>query len=74
MVAVARFESPVEAQLAKGMLEAAGVECFLVGENVNNLLPSAFRVRIQVRTEDEAAARELLGGGIEETGEGAGEA
>jgi hypothetical protein len=60
MVTVGRFEDPVEAQMARGMLESAGVECLLVGENVNNLLPSAFRVRVQVRAEDEAAARELL--------------
>jgi len=60
MVTVGRFESPVEAQLAKGMLESAGVECMLVGENVNNLLQAAFRVRLQVQSEDEAAARELL--------------
>ena len=69
MVTVGRFESPVEAQLAKAMLEAAGVECFLVGENANNLIQAAFRVRLQVRLEDETAARELLadpGAGISE--------
>jgi hypothetical protein len=60
MVTVGRFESPVEAQLAKGMLEAAGVDCFLVGENANNLIQSAFRVRLQVREEDENEAREML--------------
>jgi len=60
LVTVARFEDPVEAQMARGMLESAGVECFLVGENVNNLLGAAFRVRLQVRVEDEGAARELL--------------
>jgi hypothetical protein len=60
LVIVSRFESPVEAQMAKGMLESAGIECFLVGENANNLLAAAFRVRLQVRLEDEAAARELL--------------
>ena len=49
MVTVGRFESPVEAQMAKGLLESAGVECFLVGENANNLMQSAFRVRLQVR-------------------------
>ena len=62
LVTVARFESPVEAQIAKGMLESAGVECFLVGENANNLIQAAFRVRLQVRVEDEAAARELIAG------------
>jgi hypothetical protein len=75
MVTVGRFESPVEAQLAKGMLESAGVESFLVGENANNLIQSAFRVRLQVRDEDEAAARELLeqpagGEAAEDDGEG----
>ena len=60
LVTVARFEDPVEAQMARGMLESAGVECFLVGENANNLLQAAFRARLQVRVEDEAAARELM--------------
>ena len=60
LVTVARFESPVEAQIARGMLESVGIETFLVGENVNNLLQAAFRVRLQVRIEDERAARELL--------------
>lgn len=46
--------------MAKGALESAGVESFLVGENANNLLSAAFRVRLQVREEDEAAAREIL--------------
>lgn len=60
-VTVARFSSPVEAQIARGMLESAGIECFLAGENVNNLLQSAFRVRLQVSAADKAAALELLG-------------
>ena len=60
MVTIGRYESPLEAQIVKGMLEAAGVESTLVGENANNLLQAAFRVRIQVREEDEAVARELL--------------
>jgi hypothetical protein len=74
LVIVGRFESPVEAQIAKGALESAGVECFLVGENANSLLPAAFRVRLQVRVEDEAAARELLAQSAGDLpGEGTGE-
>jgi hypothetical protein len=65
LVTVGRFEDPVEAQIAKGMLESAGVECFLVGENVNNLLQAAFRVRLQVRVADADAARQLLAGSQE---------
>ncbi len=60
MVTVAKFLEPTEAQMAMGMLEAAGIECLLVGENANNLLALAFRVRLQVRQEDESAARVLL--------------
>ncbi len=60
LVTVGRFTNPVEAQMAKGMLEASGVECFLVGENVNHMLQAAFRVRLQVRLEDEDAALELM--------------
>jgi hypothetical protein len=60
MVNIARFESPVEAQMAKGLLESNGIESFLVGENANSLLQAAFRTRLQVRTEDEDVARGLL--------------
>jgi hypothetical protein len=60
LITVGRFLDPVEAQMARGMLEAAGVETFLVGQSVNQLMPVAFRVRLQVRIEDEAGARELL--------------
>jgi hypothetical protein len=60
LVTVARFSDPAEAQMARGMLEAAGVETFMVGESVNSLMPGTFRVRLQVRLEDEAGARELL--------------
>jgi hypothetical protein len=66
-VTVGRFESPVEAQMAKGLLESFGVECFLAGENANSLLQSAFRVRLQVRLEDEEEARELLAPGAGES-------
>jgi len=60
LVTVGRFQDSVEVQMAKGMLEAAGIETFLVGENVNQLMPMAFRVRLQVRVEDEDEALELL--------------
>ncbi len=60
LVGVAGFRDPSEAQMAKGMLEAAGIECLLQGENANALYPGALRVSIQVREADEAAARALL--------------
>ncbi len=69
-VTVGKFMEPVDAQMAKGLLESAGIECFLQGENANNLIAMAFRVRLQVHQKDEAAAREMLGGEAVETGSG----
>lgn len=60
MVTVARFLDPMHAQIAKGLLESAGIECFLQGEHANHMVPLAFRVRLQVTESDEGEARELL--------------
>ena len=46
--------------MAKGLLDSAGIECFLQGEQANALLAPAFRVRLRVRHADEEAAREML--------------
>ena len=35
-VTVGKFLEPANAQMAKGMLEAAGVETFMVGESLNH--------------------------------------
>jgi len=59
-VAVARFEDPIEAQMARGMLEAAGLECFLHGESANQLLGAAFRARLMVHRREQDIARALL--------------
>lgn len=59
-VSVARFIDPVEAHMAQGMLETAGIECFLQGENANNLLGVAFRARLLVHRKDEVPAKSLL--------------
>ena len=60
LVQVGRFLDPSEAQMAKGMLESAGIECFLQGEHANALYPMALRVRLQVRRQDEAEAQMML--------------
>ena len=60
LVQVGRFLDPVEAQMAKGMLESQGIEVFLVGEHATALVPLAFRVRLQVLAADQAEARQLL--------------
>ena len=60
LVSVGRFLDPSEAQMARGMLESAGVEVFLQGANANAMVPLAFRVRLSVRRQDEDTARVLL--------------
>ncbi|GAC1356376.1 MAG: hypothetical protein NVSMB3_02620 [Acidobacteriaceae bacterium] len=62
LVMVERFLEPIRVQMAKGALESAGIECFVQGENANAMLAFAFRARLMVRAEDEAAAREVLSG------------
>jgi hypothetical protein len=59
-VMIARYLVPMEAQMAKGVLESASLECFLHGENANNLLAPAFRARLMVHKKDEEAAQKLL--------------
>jgi hypothetical protein len=65
-VTVGKFLEPSNAQMAKGALESAGIECFLQGENANSLLALAFRARLLVHQQDEEAAREILGGAGDE--------
>jgi len=60
LVTVATFPEPAEANMARSVLESAGIQVFLSGENANSLLPVAFESQLQVRGEDEAAARALL--------------
>ncbi len=60
LVTVGRYLEPTDAHMAKGLLDSAGIECFLQGEQANALLAPAFRVRLRVRHADENAAREML--------------
>jgi hypothetical protein len=60
LVTVAILPDPSSANMARMVLDGAGIPSFLQGENANSLIPVAFSARLQVRPEDEAAARELL--------------
>lgn len=59
-VTIATFPEPMEANMARSALEAAGINVFLQGETANSMIPVAFVSQLQVRTEDEVAARSLL--------------
>ncbi len=62
LVTVAIFPEPMEANMARSAVESAGIEAFMQGETANSLIPVAFSARLQVRPEDEAAARSVLDG------------
>ena len=69
-VSVGRFLDPAEAQMARGALEAEGIEVFLQGENANNMVPMAFRTRLLVSKADETAAKEILDAAVADAPEG----
>jgi hypothetical protein len=61
MVEIARFYGPVEADLAKARLSAAGIEALLLDHNLSGLLGGALMPsRLVVHEDDEAEARGLL--------------
>ena len=64
LVTVAIFVEPVEANLAKGRIEAEGIECFLAGEHFAGtywlLSNAAGGVKLQVRESDAQRAAEIL--------------
>ena len=65
LVTVAELPDPASANMARMVLDAAGITSFLQGENANNMIPGAFSARLQVRPEDESAAREVLASAVE---------
>jgi hypothetical protein len=60
LVTVARFQEPMEANMARSALESAGIEVFVRGEVANSMIPVAFESELQVKAADEADARKLL--------------
>jgi hypothetical protein len=60
LVTIATFPEPMEANMARSALEAAGIPVFIVGETANSLIPVAFESQLQVQAKDEAAARSVL--------------
>jgi len=59
-VTVGSFQDPIDVNMAQTALESAGIESFVQGGNANSMIPVAFVARLQVRPEDEAAAKAIL--------------
>ena len=73
VVTVAHFTEPLEAEMARGRLESAGIEVFLSGENAAILEPGLGSLHLQVPASEEADARAILadaGEELAEAGEG----
>jgi hypothetical protein len=61
MVTVERYTDMLQAELAKGRLESAGIDCFLAGENAGLLYGNGLdSVQLQVAAFDEDDARAIL--------------
>jgi hypothetical protein len=60
IVTVARFNEPLEAEMARLRLQSAGIETFLSGENAGILEPGLGPLQLQVSAEDEKDARAVL--------------
>ncbi len=58
-VTVASYSEVGEAALAQSVLDGAGIDSFMSGEEANILLPMS-GARLQVRLSDAETARELL--------------
>ena len=58
-VTVASYSEGGEAALAQSVLDGAGIDSFLSGEEANILMPMS-GARLQVRVSDVETARELL--------------
>lgn len=60
IVTVARFNEPLEAEMARLRLQSAGIETFLSGENGGILEPGLGPLQLQVSAQDEKDARAIL--------------
>ncbi|MBP7865361.1 MAG: DUF2007 domain-containing protein [Acidobacteria bacterium] len=73
-VVIRSFQDPMEANLAKGRLEAEGIPCFLADENIVGIQPFygilVGGIKLTVRAADAGRATALLDG--EPTVDGAG--
>lgn len=70
-VTIARFNEPLEAEMARLRLQSAGIETFLSGENAGMMEPGLGPLQLQVTEEDAADARAILADpGVADEGEG----
>jgi len=59
-ITIARYNEPLEAEMARLRLQSAGIETFLSGENAGKMEPGLGPLQLQVSVDDEADARAIL--------------
>ena len=60
LVAVSTFQLDAEAQIAKGILDEAGIESMIRSDNAGGMYPALAGVELLVRAEDLEKATEAL--------------
>ena len=66
LVPVSMFRSLADAQIAKGILDQAGIESMIRSDNAGGMYPALSGAELLVRSEDADKATELLSEGFAE--------
>jgi hypothetical protein len=61
LVVISTFPSEADAQLAKGLLDGAGIESMIRSDNAGGMYPAISGADLVVRAEDVQKANDLLG-------------
>ena len=62
LVVVSNFRSEADAQIAKGMLDQAGIESMIRADTAGGMYPALSGAELLVRSEDSDSARDVLDG------------
>jgi hypothetical protein len=65
LVSISTFRSTADAQIAKGVLDDAGIESMMRADNAGGMYPAIGGAELLVRSEDVAKAREVLGAEVQ---------
>jgi hypothetical protein len=60
LVAVSTFQSTADAQIARGILDAVGIQSMIRADNAGGMYPTIAGVELLVRSDDIEMAREAL--------------
>jgi Putative prokaryotic signal transducing protein len=60
LITISTFRSTADAQIAKGILDAAGIESMIRADNAGGMYPAISRAELLVRSEDVEKAYDAL--------------